>query len=124
MQSNPKLILSVEDLARADTGTMGHYLTLNWPYSNKRKAIHPLPIHMPNGEIVKSTHTALLDHPDVSLQDRQAHLFPGLKKALLPIGTLCEHGYEVTFNDKSVHIKNKHSVKIIMMGKQDTRTKL
>ena len=37
IQSNPKLVLSVEDLAVADTGTTGHYLTLNFPCCNKRK---------------------------------------------------------------------------------------
>ena len=50
IQSNPKLVLSVEDLALADTGTTGHYLTLNSPCINKLKAIYPLPIQMPNGE--------------------------------------------------------------------------
>ena len=31
IQSNPKLVLSVEDLEVADTGITGHYLTLNSP---------------------------------------------------------------------------------------------
>ena len=75
IQSNPKLVLSVEDLAVADTGTTGHYRTLNSPCCNKRKAIHPLPIQMPNGEIITSTHTALLNHQDLTFQDRQSHLF-------------------------------------------------
>ena len=69
-------------------------------------------------------HTALLAHPDLPLQARQAHLFPWLTKALLFIGTLCEHGCEATFNDKSVHIKNNQSGKTTMRGKRDTRTKL
>ena len=99
IQSNPKLLLSVEDLAVADTGTTGHCLTLNTSCINKRKAVHPLSIQIPNGIIIKSTHTALLAHPDLPLQDRQAHILPGLNKALLSIGTLCEHGCEYTFND-------------------------
>ena len=124
IQSNPKLLLSVEDLSVADTVMMGHYLTLDFPCSNKQKAVHPLPMQMPNGEIIKSTHIALLAHPDLPLQARQAHLFPGLKKALLSIGTLCDHGCEATFNNKSVHIKNNHSGKTIMRGKRDARTNL
>ena len=124
IQSNPKLVLSVEDLAVADTGTTGHCLTLNTPCINKRKAVHPLSIRMPNGIIIKSTHTALLDHPDLPLQDRQAHIFPRLKKALLSIGTFCEHICENNFNDKSVHIKNKRSGKTIMKVKRDACTNL
>ena len=62
IQSNPKLVVSVEDLAVTDTVTTGYYLTLNLPCTNKRKAVHPLPIQMPNGEIIKSTHTELLTH--------------------------------------------------------------
>ena len=124
IQSNPKLVLSVEDLALADTGTTGHYLTLNSPCTNKRKAVHPLPIQLPNGEIIKPTHTALLTHQDLPLQAREAHLFPGLKKALLSIGTLCEHVCESIFNNKSVHIKNNQSGKTSMRVTRDARTNL
>ena len=70
------------------------------------------------------THTALLAHPDLTLQARQAHLFLGLTKALLYIGALCEHRCEATFNDKLVHIKNKQSGNIILRGKRDARTNL
>ena len=78
----------MDDLSLADTGTTGHYLTLDSPYSKKQKAVYPLPIQMTNGEVIKSTHTALLAHPDLPLQARHAHLFPGLTKVLLSIGTL------------------------------------
>ena len=44
IQCNPKLVLSVEDLAAEDTVTTGRYLTLDSPCSNKQKAFHPLPI--------------------------------------------------------------------------------
>ena len=79
----------MDDLAVADTGMTGHYLTLDSPFTNKQKAVDPLPIQMQNGEVIKSTHTALLAHPDLPLQARQAYLFPGLTKILLSIGTLC-----------------------------------
>ena len=105
--SNPKLVLSMDDLAVVDTGTMGYYLTSDSPCSNKQKAFHLLPIQMPNGEVIKSMHTTLLAHPDLPIKAKQAHLFPGLTKALLSIGTLCEHGCEATFNEKYLHINNK-----------------
>ena len=79
---------------------------------------------MPNGEIIKSTHTSLMSHPDLPLQSRKAHLFQGLNKALLSIGTLCDNGCEATFNGKYVHIKNKQIGKIIMRETRYPRTKL
>ena len=124
IQSNPKLVLSVEDLEVADTGTTGHYLTLNSPCWKKRKAIHPLPTQVPNGEIIRSTHTALLNHQDLPFQARQARLFLGLRKALLSIGTFYKHVCEATFTNKSVHIKNKQIERTIMGGTGDARTNL
>ena len=114
----------MDDLALADTVTTGHFLTLDLPCSNKQKAAHLLPIQIPNGEVIKSTHTALLAHPDLPLQALKAHLFPGLTKALLSIGKLCKHVCESTVNNKSVHIKNKQSEKIIMRETRDARTNL
>ena len=114
----------MDDLAVAETRMTGHYLTLDLPCSNKQQAVHLLPIHMTDGEIIKSMHTALLSSPYLTPQARQAHLFPGLMKALLSIGKLCKHGCEATSNDKSAHIKNKQSGKTTMRGKRDARTNL
>ena len=111
-------------LAEADTGTTGHYLTLDLPCSNIQQDVHPLPIQMPNGEIIKSTHTALLYHPDLPLHALQAHLFPGITNSLMSIGTLYNHGCEAIFNDKYIHIKNNQIGKIIMRGTRDARTNL
>ena len=36
IQSNPKLVLTKDELAVVDTGTTGHYLTLDLPFSNKQ----------------------------------------------------------------------------------------
>ena len=116
IQSNPKLVQTVNNLAVADTGTTGHYLTLDSPCNNKQQIVHLLPIQIPNGEIIASTHTALLSHQDLPIQALKAHLFPGLNKALLYIGTLSDHGYEATFNEKSVRILNKWSGEVLMKG--------
>ena len=124
IQSNPKLVQTVDNLAVSDTGTMVHYLTLDLPWDNKQQAVHPLPIQMPNGKIITSNHTALLSHQNLPIQARKAHLFPGFNKALLPIGTLCDHGCEINFNDKSVCILNKWSGKVILKGTRDPHTKL
>ena len=71
-----------------------------------------------------STHTSLLSHQDLLIQARKAHLFPGLNKALLSIGTLCCHGCEATFNYKSVLIINKWSGKFRMKGTRDPHSNL
>ena len=69
-------------------------------------------------------HIALLAHPGLPFQARQANIFPGLKKAQLSVGILCEHGCEATFNSKSVHINNKQSGRNIMKGTRDARTNI
>ena len=99
IQSNPNFVQTVYDLSVADTGATGHYLTLDSPLENKQKAVHPIPIGIPDGEIITSTHTSLLYQQDLPIQERKAHLFPGINKALLSIGTLCDHGCEATFNE-------------------------
>ena len=114
----------MDNLAVADTGKTGHYLTIDSPCDNKQQAIHPLPIQIPNGEIITSTHTALLSHQDLTIQAQKSHLFPGINKALLSIGTLCDHEFEATFNDKSVRILNRWIGKVIMKGTRYPRTNL
>ena len=38
--------------AVADSGTTGHYITSPTPCTNKQIATQPIPIKMPNGEII------------------------------------------------------------------------
>ena len=71
------------ELAVADTGTTGRYLTLDSPCDNNKIAVIPLPIRMPNREIITSTHTALLSKTDLPIEAREEHLLPGLNKVLL-----------------------------------------
>ena len=104
--------------------TTVHYLTLDSPCYNKQQAVYPLPIKMPNGEIITSTHTALLSNQDLPIQSQKAHIFPGLNKALLSIGTLCDHGCEATFNEESVLVLNIWIGKIILKGTRNPRTNL
>ena len=65
IQYNPKLVQTVDELAVEDTGTTGHYLTLDSPCDNKQLAINPLHIGMPNGKIFTSKHKALLSKQDL-----------------------------------------------------------
>ena len=74
----------------SNAGETGHYLTLYYPCDNKKISVIPLPIRMPNGEIIASNHMELLSKPDITIEARKADLFPGLSKTLLLIGTFCE----------------------------------
>ena len=62
---NPKLVevTNVDELEITDMGTTGQYLTLDYPCDNKKTAVIPPPIRMPNVEIITSTHTALGSGP-------------------------------------------------------------
>ena len=79
---------------------------------------------MPNGEIITSTHKALLYKQDLPIQSRKAHIFPGRNKALLSIGTLCYHVLQATCIYKSVLILNKGSGKVIIKGTRYPRSNL
>ena len=46
--------------AVADSGTTGHYITPTTPCTNKQTATQLIPIKMPNGDIITSSHIALL----------------------------------------------------------------
>ena len=80
---------------------------------------------MPNGAIIHSSHTALLQNKDLPLKAREAHIFPGLEnRALLSIGTFCDNGCIAQFDENKVIIIDKQSNKIIMQGGRDPITTL
>ena len=58
------------------------------------------------------------------MESRKAHPFPGLNKALLSIGTFCDHGFQAVFYDKTVLILNKGNEKIMMKGTRDPLSNL
>ena len=64
--------------AVADSGTTGQYIIPTTPCTNKQTATQPIPIKMPNGEIIKSSHITLLPQHNLPDKARQAHIFPGL----------------------------------------------
>ena len=108
----------MDELAVEDTGTTGNYLTLDLKCDNKQLAVIPLTIRTPNGEIITSTYTALLYKTDLTVEAQKAHIFPGINKALLSIGTFCDHGCQAIFDDKTVLVLNKGNRKIMMKGKR------
>ena len=124
IQYNSKIVQTVDDLTVEDTGTTVHYLTLDSTCDNKQHTLNPIPIQIPNGEIITPTNTALFSQQDLPIQAQKAHLFPGLNKALLSIGVLCNHGCQSTFDDRYVLILNKWSGKVVMKGTRYPRSNL
>ena len=60
---NTKVMKDWVEYAVSDLGATGHFLVEGAPVVNKRLASKPIHITLPNGKIIKSTHTCNLDIP-------------------------------------------------------------
>ena len=81
-------------------------------------------VGIPNGDIIDSRHTALLDIPELSKVASLAHVLPGMaNNSLILVVQLYNEGYYVTFNIYGVKIFNSES-NAIMKGYQDLDTVL
>ena len=93
--------------AIADTGTTGHFLSTNAPITNKRPALCPLAVTLPNHEVMHSTHEAELSLPGLPPEACSAHLFPSLGDlSLVSIGQLCDAGCVANFTATDVTVSN------------------
>ena len=73
---------------------------------------------------ITSSYTDLLYKKYLPIEAQKAHIFPGLKKALLSIGTFFDNGLQAIFDDKTVLIINKGSGKVMMRCKRDPRSNM
>ena len=95
----------INSSAIADTGTTGHFLSTTAPTANKRPALCPLAVTLPNHEVMHSTHEAELHLPGLPPAACSAHLFPSLGDlSLVSIGQLCDAGCVATFTDTDVTV--------------------
>jgi hypothetical protein len=79
---------------------------------------------MPNGQTMKSTHTATLDIPQLSKSAKAAHIFPAIQNnSLLSVGQLYDEGYFVLFSIDEVKFLDEKNI-IIMKGNRDCATGL
>ena len=79
---------------------------------------------MPNGEIITSSHIALLPQHNLPDKARKLHIFPGLQKPLISIGTLFDNNSIAVFVEKRVTIFDKTTRQIVMQGHRDPKTTL
>jgi hypothetical protein len=90
-----------------DSGCTGHFLLSNVSCFQKSVTTNPLTVRLPNGQTMKSTHTAIRDIPQLSKAAKAAHIFPAMENnSLLSVGKLCDEGYYVLFSIDEVTIMN------------------
>jgi hypothetical protein len=83
-----------------------------------------LTVRLTNGATMESSHTADLDIPGLNTAASKAHVFPGMAHhSLLSVGQLCDEGYIVTFQQKTVTICNSDHSKLLS-GPRDVTTGL
>ena len=70
-------------------------------------------LSLPNGQVIKSTHTATLNLPSLPLAARAAHVFPELTGSLLSIGMLTDAGLTAIYTADSVTIQDSAGVKVL-----------
>ena len=62
-------------------------------------------VYMPNGTYITSTHTGLLNIPQLPLAARHAHIFANedlVSGSLLSIGMFCDAGLNVVFTKQTI----------------------
>ena len=91
--------------------------------TDKKVADNPILVKLPNGKIISSTHTGLLNLPHIPLAARRAHIFPQLTGSLLSIGQFCDSGFKATFEASSVIISDMNNTPVLI-GYRDNKTKL
>jgi hypothetical protein len=117
-------LLKHNETALVDSGCTGHFLLSNFPCLNKNLTTNPLTVRLPNGQTMKSTHTATLDITQLSKSAKAAHIFPAMENnSLLSVGQLCDEGYCLLFSIDEVKILNEKQ-KNIMKGNRDCATGL
>jgi hypothetical protein len=106
-----------------DTGATGHFFKVSNDLENVTATTSNNRIHvsLPDGTIIKSTHTGNLRIPGLPLSALQAHVFPHLAaNSLLSIAQLCAHGCQAIFTDTAVTITLQDIV--VLTGARSTAT--
>ena len=111
------------ETAYADSGCTSHFLKSTSHCINKQPTSNGIRVKLPDGTIIQSTHTALLDLPELPIEARRAHVFPNLNNsALISISQFCDQGFEASFTQQEVQIKKGEHV--IISGQRDPITGL
>jgi hypothetical protein len=90
---------NVHKWAILDSGATSHFLLTTAPTTNKKVALNPLHITMPDGDQVQSTHTCDLDVLQLPMDAQNGHIISGLAAhSLLSIVKQCNASCDVTLS--------------------------
>jgi hypothetical protein len=110
-------------MAISDSGATAHFLLENAAVVNKRRAIQPLSIKLPDGTIIKSSHTCNLDIPWLPKQMTEAHIVPGLShSSLISTRKFCDAGCKVVFEQHECRVTYKG--RVVLVGAHSLTTGL
>ena len=104
--------------AIVDSGTTCNYLTKASSCVDKQIMQQKIYLHMPNVEVIESSHKAILPMTHFPLKAIEAITFPKSEKALLSVSTLCNNGCKAIFDSKGVDIIEEKGNKIILQSIQ------
>lgn len=131
IHNTPPLASSVADLlhthscteGNGDSGSSGHFLPIACEdlVLDIRPATAPIRVTCPDGSIMVSTKTAVLNLPHLPLAARTCHMFPNINGALLSIGKFCDNNMTAHFDDSTVEIRDKATHSIVLTGRRDNR---
>jgi hypothetical protein len=93
------------------------------PVTNKKLAVAPINVTLPDGATIHSTHTCDLLLPKLPLEFTKTHIIPGLAtSSLLYVGQLVDANCSVKFDRTSVEVLHNH--KRILEGVRNERNGL
>ena len=103
------------NVAVADSGASGHYLTIRCKSFETWKATNKISVKLPNGVCIQNTHETHLPIPQLPESARLARIFPELSSvSLISISQLYNAGCIAIFDKQKVTISLK--AKVILSG--------
>ena len=106
-----------------DSGTTSHFVTTttNLPGVGTSDKT----VILPDGNKLQATHKVHLPFDNVERSAREADVLPHLKKSLMSVGQLADHGYTTVFHphDKGVTVHDKVDIKASTPVLQGCRSK-
>jgi hypothetical protein len=91
-----------------DSGSTAHYCTTELPVQHKRECKEDIRIKAANGSIMRATHIAELNYPNLPERARRVYVVPELAgRTLISVGQLCDAGCTVQFEAEKCRIQYK-----------------
>ena len=92
-------------------------------YWTSKPVVDGISVSLPNGQVIRSTHTATLNLLSLPLATRAAHLFPTLTGSLVSIGMLTDAGLTAIYTADAVMIQDATGTNVLS-GTRSPSTRL